>query len=120
MQASSVASVCCLIQYEGLEKLYQKHKDAGLVILGFPCDQFGHQEPGDESAIQEFCQAGANTNVAMPLRPPPSSVGPTGLRPPSLPLRSVWYGSDVIQQAAIKKSLLKATRAHPSTCELSS
>ena len=39
-------------QYEGLEALYAKYKDQGLVVLGFPCNQFGHQEPGNESDIQ--------------------------------------------------------------------
>ncbi len=42
-------------QYEGLEALYRDYKDKGLVILGFPCDQFGHQEPGDENEIKNFC-----------------------------------------------------------------
>ncbi len=42
-------------QYEGLESLYEKYQDEGLVILGFPCDQFGHQEPGSEEEIAEFC-----------------------------------------------------------------
>lgn len=42
-------------QFEGLEKLNQKHKDAGLEVLGFPCDQFGGQEPGDEKSIAEGC-----------------------------------------------------------------
>jgi glutathione peroxidase len=42
-------------QYAGLEKLYEKYKDKGLVILGFPCNQFGGQEPGDESSIAEGC-----------------------------------------------------------------
>ena len=42
-------------QYEGLEKLYEQYGDQGLVVLGFPCDQFGHQEPGDETEIEEFC-----------------------------------------------------------------
>jgi glutathione peroxidase len=42
-------------QYSGLEALYQKYKDRGLVILGFPCNQFGGQEPGDEASIQQFC-----------------------------------------------------------------
>ena len=42
-------------QYEGLEKMYEDNKDKGLVILGFPCDQFGHQEPGDEAEIRNFC-----------------------------------------------------------------
>ena len=42
-------------QYEGLQKLYDKYKDRGFVILDFPCNQFGHQAPGTEKEIQEFC-----------------------------------------------------------------
>jgi glutathione peroxidase len=42
-------------QYEGLEKLYRDHRDEGLEILGFPCNQFGNQEPGDAGQIREFC-----------------------------------------------------------------
>ena len=52
-------------QYEGLEKLYQKYKDKGLVILGFPCNQFGKQEPGSAEEIKEFCQV--NYGVSFPL-----------------------------------------------------
>src|SRR5262245_59575606 len=52
----NVASKCGLTpQYEGLESLYEKHKDKGLVVLGFPCNQFGGQEPGTEAQIAEFC-----------------------------------------------------------------
>jgi glutathione peroxidase len=52
----NVASKCGFTpQYKGLEALYEKYKDKGLVILGFPCDQFGHQEPGNEQEIKEFC-----------------------------------------------------------------
>lgn len=43
-------------QYDGLEALYEKYKDQGLEILGFPCNQFGGQEPGTEEQIAEFCQ----------------------------------------------------------------
>ena len=43
-------------QYDGLEALYQKYKDKGLVIIGFPCDQFAHQEPGSNEEIAEFCR----------------------------------------------------------------
>ena len=43
-------------QYDGLEELYQKYKDQGLVIIGFPCDQFAHQEPGSDEEIAEFCR----------------------------------------------------------------
>jgi len=42
-------------QYEGLEKLYKQYKDKGLVILGFPCNQFGGQEPGSAEEISKFC-----------------------------------------------------------------
>lgn len=52
----NVASRCGFTkQYQGLEALYEKHKTEGLVILGFPCDQFGNQEPGTEEEIQRFC-----------------------------------------------------------------
>jgi glutathione peroxidase len=52
-------------QYEGLQALYQKHRGAGLEILGFPCDQFGHQEPGTDAEIATFCQR--NFGVTFPL-----------------------------------------------------
>ena len=52
-------------QYDGLEALYQKYKDQGLVIIGFPCDQFGHQEPGTNEEIEEFCRI--NHGVTFPL-----------------------------------------------------
>ena len=44
-------------QYEGLERLYEKYHDKGLEILDFPCDQFGHQAPGTDDEIHEFCTA---------------------------------------------------------------
>lgn len=42
-------------QYEGLQKLHESYKDKGLVVIGFPCDQFAHQEPGTDSDIEQFC-----------------------------------------------------------------
>ncbi len=52
----NVASKCGFTgQYAGLESLYRKYCDRGFVVLGFPCDQFGHQEPGDEAEIKKFC-----------------------------------------------------------------
>lgn len=52
----NVASKCGFTpQYTGLEALYRKYKDRGFAVLGFPCDQFGHQEPGDEEEIRSFC-----------------------------------------------------------------
>jgi glutathione peroxidase len=62
----NVASKCGFTpQYEGLESLYRHYKDQGFVVLGFPCDQFGHQEPGTESQILEFCTT--NYQVTFPL-----------------------------------------------------
>ncbi len=52
-------------QYAGLEGLYKKYKDRGLVVLGFPCNQFGGQEPGAEGEILSFCQK--NYGVTFPL-----------------------------------------------------
>jgi glutathione peroxidase len=52
-------------QYEGLEKLYKEYKDKGLVILGFPCNQFGNQEPGTEKEISEGCLI--NYGVSFPM-----------------------------------------------------
>jgi len=52
-------------QYKGLEQLYRDYADRGLVILGFPCDQFAHQEPGTDEEIASFCQI--NFGVTFPL-----------------------------------------------------
>jgi glutathione peroxidase len=52
-------------QYAGLETLYKKYKDRGLVVLGFPSNQFGEQEPGPESEIAEFCEM--NYGVTFPM-----------------------------------------------------
>ncbi|MDE2349019.1 MAG: glutathione peroxidase [Gammaproteobacteria bacterium] len=62
----NVASRCGFTpQYAGLEALYRKHRDRGFAVLGFPCDQFGHQEPGDESAIRTFCST--TYDVTFPM-----------------------------------------------------
>jgi len=62
----NVASKCGLTpQYTGLEALWRKHREAGLTVLGFPCDQFGHQEPGNEQEIRQFCSL--NYDVSFPL-----------------------------------------------------
>ncbi len=52
-------------QYKGLEALYKKFQNQGLVIVGFPCDQFGHQEPGSDEEIASFCEV--NFGVTFPL-----------------------------------------------------
>ena len=52
-------------QYDGLQALYEKFKDRGFIILGFPCDQFKHQEPGNDEEIEQFCKL--NFGVTFPL-----------------------------------------------------
>jgi glutathione peroxidase len=62
----NVASKCGYTpQYAGLEALHRKYGEAGLTVLGFPCDQFGHQEPGDEAEIRAFCSQ--RFDVTFPL-----------------------------------------------------
>ena len=62
----NVASKCGFTpQYAGLEALYRKLGDRGFRVLGFPCDQFGHQEPGSEAEISQFCSL--NYGVSFPM-----------------------------------------------------
>lgn len=62
----NVASKCGFTpQYKGLEALYRRLKDQDFEVLGFPCDQFGHQEPGTEAEIMEFC--GTRYDVTFPM-----------------------------------------------------
>lgn len=62
----NVASKCGFTpQYAGLESLYEKYAEAGLVVLGLPCNQFMNQEPGTDSEIESFCQV--NFGVTFPL-----------------------------------------------------
>ena len=66
MLVVNTASKCGFTpQYTGLEKLSKEFKDQGLVVLGFPCDQFGHQEPGDEAEIKNFCSL--TYDVSFPM-----------------------------------------------------
>jgi len=52
-------------QYTGLEELWRKHKEQGFMVLGFPCDQFGHQEPGNEDEIRNFCSLSYDVSFPM-------------------------------------------------------
>jgi glutathione peroxidase len=62
----NTATQCGLTpQFEGLERLYQTYKDKGLVVLGFPCNQFGHQEPLSNDVMEETCKV--NHGVSFPL-----------------------------------------------------
>lgn len=66
MLVVNTASKCGFTpQYTGLEQLWRKYEDQGLVVLGFPCDQFGHQEPGDADEIRNFCSL--SYDVTFPL-----------------------------------------------------
>jgi glutathione peroxidase len=62
-------------QYEGLEALYKAHADQGLVVLGFPCNQFGAQEPGDAAEIANFCSL--TYDVSFPMFAKVEVNGPT-------------------------------------------
>src|SRR5512133_519521 len=62
----NVASKCGFTgQYAGLEELYRRYREKGFAVLGFPCDQFAHQEPGNEAEIKSFCQL--TYDVTFPL-----------------------------------------------------
>jgi glutathione peroxidase len=62
----NVASKCGFTgQYAGLQSLHQEYASRGLVVMGFPCDQFGHQEPGNESSILTFCET--QYKVSFPM-----------------------------------------------------
>jgi len=72
----NVASRCGYTpQYKGLETVYEKYKDKGFTVLGFPCNQFGQQEPGTATEIKEFCSS--KYNVTFPLFSKIDVNGPT-------------------------------------------
>jgi glutathione peroxidase len=72
----NVASRCGFTpQYAGLEELYRKYRERGFTVLGFPCDQFGQQEPGDEAEIKDFCRL--TYDVTFPLFAKIAVNGPT-------------------------------------------
>jgi glutathione peroxidase len=52
-------------QYEGLQKLHEEFREQGLIVLGFPCDQFAHQEPGSDQEIDEFCKVNFGVDFAL-------------------------------------------------------
>jgi glutathione peroxidase len=99
----NVASRCGLTpQYRGLEALWRKYRRQGFAVLGFPCDQFGHQEPGDEAEIKAFCSA--NYDVTFPLFAKIDVNGP-GAHPLYRWLKSEKAG--VFGTAAIKWNFTK-------------
>src|SRR5215831_17789268 len=66
VMAVNVASKCGFTpQYAGLEKLYERYSDRGFTVLGFPCNQFGRQEPGEAEQIEQFCRV--NYGVTFPM-----------------------------------------------------
>lgn len=92
----NTASKCGLTpQYEGLEALYQKYKDQGLVVLGFPCNQFGNQEPGGSKEISEGCLINYGVSFQMFSK---IEVNGEGAHPLFKYLKSKlggWFGSKV-------------------------
>ena len=76
----NVASLCGFTpQYAGLEALYRRYRERGFAILGFPCDQFSHQEPGDEAEIKNFCTL--TYDITFPLF---AKIEVNGSNPPPL------------------------------------
>jgi glutathione peroxidase len=72
----NVASRCGFTpQYAGLEELYRGYRERGFTVLGFPCNQFGRQEPGDEAEIKDFCRL--TYDVTFPLFAKVAVNGPT-------------------------------------------
>ena len=99
----NVASRCGYTpQYRGLEELYRRHRDRGFAVLGFPCDQFGHQEPGDEAEIERFCSL--TYDVTFPLFAKVEVNGP-GAHPLYRHLKSARKG--LLGSEAIKWNFTK-------------
>ena len=94
----NVASQCGFTpQYAGLEALFRKYKDQGLVVLGFPCNQFGRQEPGSAQDIQTFCTV--TYDITFPLFSKIDVNGPNA-HPLFVHLKSAksgWLGTDAIK-----------------------
>ena len=89
-------------QFKGLEVLWQAHKDAGFVVLGFPCNQFGQQEPGSAAEISEFCQL--NYGVSFPMH---AKVNVNGAEAHSLYLQLKAAKKGLLGTAAIKWNFTK-------------
>ena len=99
----NVASGCGFTpQYAGLEELYREYRDRGLVVLGFPCNQFAGQEPGDEAQIAEFCRV--RYDVTFPLFAKIEVNGP-GAHPLYVALRAAAPG--LLGTTAIKWNFTK-------------
>ena len=99
----NVASRCGYTpQYAGLEALWRQHRDAGLTVLGFPCDQFGHQEPGDAADIAQFCSL--TYDVTFPLFAKCEVNGP-GTHPLFAALKAACPG--VLGSTAVKWNFTK-------------
>lgn len=93
----NVASQCGLTpQYSGLEALYRKYADKGLVILGFPCNQFGAQEPGTDADVKQFCET--MFQVSFPLFSKIEVNGPTA-HPLYRELATTLPGAEISEEA---------------------
>ncbi|MBN2196927.1 MAG: glutathione peroxidase [Polyangiaceae bacterium] len=99
----NVASGCGFTpQYAGLEALYREYRDRGLVVLGFPCNQFAGQEPGDEAEIAEFCRARYDVTFPMFAK---IDVNGSGSHPLFVALRAAAPG--LLGTSAIKWNFTK-------------
>jgi glutathione peroxidase len=99
----NVASKCGFTpQYEGLQALYEQHQAKGFAVLGFPCDQFGHQEPGNEQEVQSFCSTTYHVTFPMFAK---ISVNGSGAHPLYKHLKSEQPG--ILGSEAIKWNFTK-------------
>lgn len=82
-------------QYEGLEKLYQEYNDKGFEILDFPCNQFGHQAPGSQEEIHEFCTLKYNTTFPQFKKIDVNGKDASPLYTWLKKQKGGWFGSDI-------------------------
>lgn len=92
----NTASKCGLTpQYKALEELHQRYADRGLVVLGFPCDQFGHQEPGTDEEIESFCSLNYGVSFTIMQKVEVNGAGAHPLYQYLKERAGGWFGNSI-------------------------